>query len=121
MAQAQNDADTQADPQGIPYSITFKGDVQPAHTDLIDYPYAAAVSLSKDRAICSFTPPLRRHFRDKSSIVLQHPFRDAANRFISAQTYAEAETATLTTHPLSIVWDIEMPDGALARQLARVN
>ena len=103
---------------GIPYEITFQGDLYPAGLDTMDYPYLAASQERDGECLLELTSDTSGQVTGVSILNCSDTaFRKAAERYINGLDHTSAASNT-STHTLKITWTIGHDLDAQPLQLA---
>jgi len=93
--------------QGIPYEITFDGTVYPANLDMVEYPYlAASQSQDGDCLLNVLVDDAENVAGMTIASCSSGSFNEAAARFISAQDFEGKMSTDMSSHMLSVKWNI---------------
>ena len=112
-------ADQASEQDGIPYEITFNGDVYPAELDTMEYPYIAASQERDGECLLNINADAAGNISDMSIVSCSDDlFKSAAARYITKQNFGTQTSSNVSAHSLQIRWKIGEDLDALPLQLA---
>ncbi|MEM7661584.1 MAG: hypothetical protein AAF292_05005 [Pseudomonadota bacterium] len=94
--------------EGVPYTITIDGARYPAGLSNIEYPYSAGrLGLSGECQLNVHVDSSDHIAAISIASCTDERFRDASERFINSQTFVGSTASDLTSHSLSISWELD--------------
>lgn len=103
-------AQTDTQPKGIPFAITFDGSYYPDNLETIEYPHTAAVLQKGGECLLNVMTDSAGNI---SGVNIQTctdiSFRDVTARFIRNQGLNDSFAQSLESHELRVKWEIGEP------------
>lgn len=112
-------ADEASVQDGIPYEITFNGDIYPAELDTMEYPYIAASQERSGECQLSINADASGNIMGMSIVSCSDElFKSVATRYIAKQSFGASTPSKVSAHSLQIRWNIGEDLEAIPLQLA---